>query len=91
MTKHSENTKPNNSTKHVLAVVLIFCRFSLAFLLGMLPFTFSLKSDWYVIPLIVFGFVFQFENNKTFNDIALSLNILKFFQIKTTKNYFFFS
>jgi riboflavin transporter FmnP len=41
-------------------LIIIFCRFSIAFLLGILPFAFGLKNDWYVIPLIIFGFIFQF-------------------------------
>ena len=46
--------------KKTQLLLIIFCRFSIAFLLGILPFAFDLKNDWYVILLIIFGFIFQF-------------------------------
>jgi hypothetical protein len=41
-------------------IVLIIGRYLVAFGLGMLPIIIGLKSDWYVIPLVVFNFVAQF-------------------------------
>lgn len=49
-----------NFAKPMLAVVLIFGRYLAAFGLGILPIIIGLKSDWYVIPLVVFNFVIQF-------------------------------
>lgn len=49
-----------NFAKPMLAVVLIFGRYLVAFGLGMLPIIIGLKSNWYVIPLVVFNFVLQF-------------------------------
>ena len=49
-----------NDGNTMLAVVLIFGRYLAAFGLGMLPIIIGLKSDWYVIPLVVFNFVIQF-------------------------------
>jgi len=49
-----------NFAKPMLAVVLILGRYLTAFGLGMLPIIIGLKSDWYVIPLLIFNFVIQF-------------------------------
>ena len=49
-----------NFAKPMLAVVLILGRYLVAFGLGMLPIIIGLKSDWYVIPLVVLNFVIQF-------------------------------
>ena len=55
------NSEQNpNLAKPMLAVVLIFGRYLVAFGLGMLPIIIGLKSNWYVIPLVVFNFVLQF-------------------------------
>jgi hypothetical protein len=52
--------KNNNLTKAMGRMVLIFGRYLIAFGLGMLPIIIGLKSDWYVIPLVVFNFTIQF-------------------------------
>jgi len=57
MSKENEN---GNFAKPMLAVVLILGRYLVAFGLGMLPIIIGLKSDWYVIPLVVFNFVIHF-------------------------------
>jgi hypothetical protein len=49
-----------NFAKLMLVVVLILGRYLVAFGLGMLPIIIGLKSDWYIIPLVVFNFVIQF-------------------------------
>jgi hypothetical protein len=46
--------------KKTQLLIIIFCRYFFAFLLGILPFAFGLKNDWYVMPLIIFGIIFQF-------------------------------
>jgi len=56
----SNEEQNGNFAKPMLAVVLIFGRYLAAFGLGMLPIIIGLKSDWYVIPLVVFNFVIQF-------------------------------
>ena len=56
----SNETQNGNFAKPMLAVVLIFGRYLAALGLGMLPIIIGLKSDWYVIPLVVFNFVIQF-------------------------------
>ena len=53
-------SKKYNKSKLQSAVLLIFCRFSLAFLLGMLPIVIGLKSNSYVILVVIFGFIFNF-------------------------------
>ena len=50
----------SNNANTMLAVVLILGRYLVAFGLGMLPIIIGLKSDWYVMPLVVFNFVIQF-------------------------------
>jgi hypothetical protein len=56
----SNEEQNGNFAKPMLAVVLILGRYLVAFGLGMLPIIAGLKSDWYVIPLVVFNFVVQF-------------------------------
>ena len=58
--KTSINHENGNDANRLLAVVLIFGRYLAAFGLGMLPIIIGLKSDWYVMPLVVFNFVIQF-------------------------------
>jgi len=56
----SIENKNGNFAKPMLSVVLIFGRYLVAFGLGILPIIIGLKSDWYVIPLVVLNFVIQF-------------------------------
>ena len=56
----SNEEQNGNFAKPMLAVVLIFGRYLAGFGLGMFPIIIGLKSDWYVIPLVVFNFVIQF-------------------------------
>jgi hypothetical protein len=46
-------------SKKTSIITLILARYSVAILLSVLPLFFNLKKDWYIIPLIVFGFIFQ--------------------------------
>lgn len=55
------NKKRNVIFVKLLSTIgIIFGRYLAAFLLGALPIIIGLKSDWYVIPLVVFNFVIQF-------------------------------
>ena len=61
MNELQENSQLNIPVaKPMLAVVLIFGRYLVAFGFGMLPIIIGLKSDWYVIPLVVLNFMVQF-------------------------------
>jgi hypothetical protein len=56
---------------------LIFGNYLLALALGMLPIVMGLKSDWYVIPLVVFNFLVQF--------VLATIRVLSLFSPKPVK------
>ena len=65
--------------KRTEIITIIVIRYILALVFSLFPFTFGLKDDWYVIPLVVLNFIIQFG--------LATINMMSWFKrLKNNKN-----